>query len=273
MGRTSDKALGVFAHAERQKPTGRGFVVRDLVSGFPVDQYNYGGLAPVATFSTRGHKAAERLAATLTRQYPEKENPSRNPDLFDGIRVGDRVTIVNRFGQERAGRATIHNRQQDLWVLNMGGPHGTPGIATRENVTRVSTGKKNPATPKARRFVARKIRKLAHEGAPPRRRVAEALAVARRKGFRSVPRRPATGRRTNPVLGVIANESPAVFTVSNRVKEIVYVHAQDGREWVHPFAPGVSATFLQDGRCVLWRRDGKPVGGRRIGNAIRPIGG
>ena len=193
----------------------------------------------------------------------------------------------------------------------------------------------NPATPKARRFVAAKIRKLRREGKPERAAVGEALAIGRRRGFRSIPKRPrranpyserdawetvdkigqaigaftlylpkrlqqdfevqldrlarvvkqmgaqvARGehqnpprRRVNPIMGLIANESPAVFTVSKRVKEIVYIHAQDGEEYVHPFAPGVSATFLQDGRCVLWRRDGKPVGGRRIGNTIRPIGG
>lgn len=194
-------------------------------------------------------------------------------------------------------------------------------------------GRANPATPTARRFVSAKIRKLRREGKPARAAVGEALAIGRRRGFRSLPRRPAkpnptmsekaawqfvrkhaeaisrarlTGvdanvvkllglqlvkladdmraqlgqgihtnprRRANPVMGLIANESPAVFTVSKRVKEIVYIHAQDGEEYVHPFAPGVSATFLQDGRCVLWRRDGKPVGGRRIGNTIRPIGG
>jgi hypothetical protein len=203
---------------------------------------------------------------------------------------------------------------------------GDPGHAAAQRRTVAALLRRNP-TPKARAFVSRKIRKLAHEGVPPRQRVAEALSVARRRGFRSVPTRPtrtrnpsekvawqsvarvarglqgstsplivrdgndlaslatmmleqlARGvhenprRRTNPVMGLIANEAPAVFTVSTRVKEIVYIHAQDGDEYVHPFAPGVSATFLQDGRCVLWRRDGKPVGGRRIGNTIRPIGG
>lgn len=190
---------------------------------------------------------------------------------------------------------------------------------------------RNPATPKARRYVAKKITRLAREGVPPEQRVAEALSMARRAGYRSIPKRPARSnpfsekqawekvhklakklqamgghkltdpvagvgrelsviantmltqlgcgihenprRRTNPALGLIANEAPAVFTISTRVKEIVYIHSQDGEEYVHPFAAGVSATFLQDGRCVLWRRDGKPVGGRRIGRTIRPIGG
>lgn len=51
------------------------------------------------------------------------------------IRVGDRVTIVNRFGQERTGRAVM--RGPAGWVLNLGGAHGTPGIATDENVVKV----------------------------------------------------------------------------------------------------------------------------------------
>ena len=47
------------------------------------------------------------------------------------IRVGDRVTIVNHFDQERTGRAVMLGPAG--WVLNMGGKHGTPGIATVEN--------------------------------------------------------------------------------------------------------------------------------------------
>lgn len=59
--------------------------------------------------------------------------------LVDSIRVGDRVTIVNRFGQTRTGRAVM--RGPAGWVLNMGGPYGTPGIATDENTVKVSKGR------------------------------------------------------------------------------------------------------------------------------------
>ena len=55
--------------------------------------------------------------------------------LFDLIGPRDRVTIVNRFGQERTGTAVM--RGPAGWVLNMGGRHGTPGIATDDNVTKV----------------------------------------------------------------------------------------------------------------------------------------
>lgn len=56
--------------------------------------------------------------------------------LIDTVRHGDRVTIVDRFGKQRTGSAVM--RGPHGWVLNMGGKHGTPGIASDENVTRVS---------------------------------------------------------------------------------------------------------------------------------------
>jgi hypothetical protein len=57
------------------------------------------------------------------------------------IRPGDRVTIVNRFGQESTGRAVMFNKQYGTWVLNMGGPHGTPAIASEENIVKVRKAK------------------------------------------------------------------------------------------------------------------------------------
>lgn len=54
-----------------------------------------------------------------------------------GIQYGDRVTVVNRFGQERTGRAMIYNQKLDCWVLNMGGKYGTPLVATRDNILHI----------------------------------------------------------------------------------------------------------------------------------------
>ncbi len=72
-----------------------------------------------------------------------------NPDLVEAIRPGDRVTIwvpagFGRGGQEwskKSGRAVMRSSGGG-WVLNMGGPHGTPGIASEENI--VSVKKRNP---------------------------------------------------------------------------------------------------------------------------------
>lgn len=60
----------------------------------------------------------------------------KSGDILDAIHVGDRVTVVNRFGQERTGRAVM--RGLHGWVLNMGGAHGTPKVADNENIVRVS---------------------------------------------------------------------------------------------------------------------------------------
>jgi hypothetical protein len=59
--------------------------------------------------------------------------------LLDIIRDGDRVTITDRFAQERTGRAVM--RGTHGWVLNMGGAHGTPAIASDENIVRVKRAK------------------------------------------------------------------------------------------------------------------------------------
>jgi hypothetical protein len=55
--------------------------------------------------------------------------------ILDNIKPGAKVTIVNRFGQRHTGRAVMKGPAG--WVLNMGGPHGTPDIATEENTVKV----------------------------------------------------------------------------------------------------------------------------------------
>jgi hypothetical protein len=77
MARDSSRAWGVFPHAEKRHPTGRGFVVREMESGYPVDQHNYGGLVPVAVFSRRAKAAAERAAKKLTDERTAS-NPRRS---------------------------------------------------------------------------------------------------------------------------------------------------------------------------------------------------
>lgn len=60
------------------------------------------------------------------------------------VRAGDRVTIlvpagISREGQEwkpKTGRAVMPGSVPDSWVLDMGGAHGTPGVATPNNFVR-----------------------------------------------------------------------------------------------------------------------------------------
>lgn len=103
-------------------------------------------------------------AAAPTRR--KRRNPE-GPRLVDAIRAGDRVTIVNRFGQERTGRAVMRSSCGG-WVLNMGGPHGTPGIADDNNIVRVQKRKANPS--RRTTVIARRARTVMVNGRKPARR-------------------------------------------------------------------------------------------------------
>ena len=112
--------------------------------------------------------AREKQAGTLFKQLQRDAKPQRarraklsgrdkelweqllksNPGIVEAIRPGDRVTIINRFGQKSTGRAVMRSSSGG-WVLNMGGPHGTPGIASEENI--VSVKKRNPKKKKRSR--------------------------------------------------------------------------------------------------------------------------
>ena len=61
-------------------------------------------------------------------------------DLMAAIRHGDKVTILTPLGQERTGRAVMRSSVGG-WVLNMGGAHGTPGLADERNVVKVTKAK------------------------------------------------------------------------------------------------------------------------------------
>lgn len=64
-----------------------------------------------------------------------KTEASDNPE-FDKIRAGSRVTVLTPQGQERSGTAVMYNAKYGTWVLNMGGPHGTPGMASPKNTVK-----------------------------------------------------------------------------------------------------------------------------------------
>ena len=58
-------------------------------------------------------------------------------DAFSRIRPGSTVTMVDSRGSRRTGRAVMFNRAQNLWVLNLGGAHGTPGLASPDNTVKL----------------------------------------------------------------------------------------------------------------------------------------
>jgi hypothetical protein len=68
--------------------------------------------------------------------------------LVNSIKHGDRVTILvpagrGRDGQEweqRTGRAVMRSSNGG-WVINLGGAHGTPGLADDSNVVSVKAAR------------------------------------------------------------------------------------------------------------------------------------
>lgn len=83
-----------------------------------------------------------RVPTRVKKKNPAEKNPRYTypaGSVLNAIRAGDRVTIRDRFGKERTGKAVMSGPHG--WVLNMGGAHGTPGIATDENITKVKPGK------------------------------------------------------------------------------------------------------------------------------------
>lgn len=80
--------------------------------------------------------------------HPHATSLTTKQAMLAAIRPGDRVTILvpsgfGRHGQEwseKTGRAVMRNPHG--WALNMGGPHGTPGVANEGNVVRVKKGRK-----------------------------------------------------------------------------------------------------------------------------------
>lgn len=106
-----------------------------------------------------------KLDSMFDRMTPQPSD--KNPGtLYDAIRPRDRVTIVDRFGQRRTGRAVMLGPAG--WVLNMGGAHGTPAIASPENVTQVkkSNSSANPAWMKIDGVIGKVIDSRGTVGSP-----------------------------------------------------------------------------------------------------------
>jgi hypothetical protein len=47
--------------------------------------------------------------------------------------------------------------------------------------------------------------------------------------------------------------------LSRKVESLAYIHAADGKPYIHKFDAGVTALLLRDGRVELTRSDGKPL--------------
>ena len=107
------------------------------VVAHPAQVLPKGGSRSHATKRVAGYSNPGGGGAFAPMGSPSPVGGSRS--LVDTISAGSRVTIVDRFGKERTGRAVM--RGPYGWVLNMGGRHGTPAVATADNVVSVRYGK------------------------------------------------------------------------------------------------------------------------------------
>lgn len=132
--------------AEVLAPRTRPINKRKRVRHFSETRDKKGDLHYAVTYEDRTGHEITREELQRYRQHEQGRSAhatkaaSGDRPLIASIQAGDHVTIVDRFGTQRTGRAVM--RGPHGWVLNMGGRHGTPGIATDTNVTRVRCGKK-----------------------------------------------------------------------------------------------------------------------------------
>lgn len=127
----------------------------------------------------------------------------------------------------------------------------------------------NPPSRAGRKFISQKIALLAHEGVPSPKRIAEAYAIARQRGFRGISlSRPSKSRRLrhNPAqLAVLGLNPPpridqSVDPIVALWGEFHYVRPDDPEGEVvrvHEFENGFVAVPLIDGRVLLESRRGE----------------
>jgi hypothetical protein len=114
----------------------------------PTDEDPAGTPEPAALPSAG--QGINRFVSSHTPPPPAPEPETQGSSLTDYIRPGDRVVIqvpagMGRHGQEWKsvqGRAVMRNRQTGTWAVNLGGPHGRPGVASDENIVQIRRGGK-----------------------------------------------------------------------------------------------------------------------------------
>jgi hypothetical protein len=79
--------------------------------------------------------------------------------------------------------------------------------------------------------------------------------TARKRKVKRVARKRAARRVARKRVA----RNPPAAVMSRRVVDVVYVHAGDGKRYIHRFAPGVVMTAIGDKEIRLHRPDGKSI--------------
>jgi hypothetical protein len=136
-----------------------------------------------------GCAEADAITARLRAALREVEAGNmKNPGRFvPSFRPGERVEIAPRFDQWMRGDryGDVVKQSQRFGVYVKMDKSGKTLRFAPEDLTAI-----NAPTRKARVFIARKIRTLAHEGRRAPARVAAAYSLARRRGFKAPRKNP-----------------------------------------------------------------------------------
>lgn len=119
---------------------------KEVVWDAPFDSSKAPISVPMSTFvaaaSMRDLGGVRDIGGLAQFREDDHPGPFESEKMFNQIQHGSRVTILTPHGSKLTGRATIRNDRDGVWVINLGGKFGTPGIATPDNVIAVRGGLK-----------------------------------------------------------------------------------------------------------------------------------
>lgn len=161
----------------------------------------------------------------------------------------------------------FYDKPRPRAILADRGYYGTSGVKQLlDNPPGAKTRAKRPAAKKAKRPAKRAAKRPARNPRyePPPLSDWETILYALNQGgrVRDTETRAAVQavrRLKAECAGGSAEKNPRGAVMSRRVLKLYYVHAGDGREYVHTFDPGVSMTAEGDRVIVLKRPDGKAL--------------
>ena len=141
------EGLTIVDNAQRALDTARDKYRRAYNRGYRLSEKGEDVRAQAILDKANAEFAAAKATFAAARGLPsvQTEGVGGAGDLSD-IRAGDRITIRTPQGQERTGRVVMRSSAGG-WVLNMGGAHGTPGLADERNIVKVRRGRREPDSP------------------------------------------------------------------------------------------------------------------------------
>jgi len=271
-----------YRHEELQKVP-RGYRVRSVKRGshvvriaFPPGPRKKGSGKVVEILHPNGENNPSCIVSNQAKNNPGEllifGNPGTqlNPELFDAIRPGSRVTFVDKQAalrgehKLRTGRAVM--RGPFGWVLNMGGRHGTPQVVHADMVVRVKNG--NPSAQDIAWQHQKKVQAILKKMPKPIRKVFDRNPKRATQRRRRTDRNPDETKQAVKLFQSFHGRDPKDITEKHVSAEIRKDYAALGDlEYLKVTTPiGQTATFNFEG-------DGVKLASSPDGKQLYCIGG